>query len=76
MNAGAKWAQNKPIHSPTESNAKTGQASRLSAFSESISIRQNRVIELQQRIQQSKFCPTNDKIAEAMLSEAISISTD
>jgi anti-sigma28 factor (negative regulator of flagellin synthesis) len=86
MNAGAKRAQNvrasrvtksrsqetEPIPSPTETKAKTGQV----FFSESISIRQNRVIELQKLIQQGKFCPTNDKIAQAMLGELISIPTD
>ena len=90
MNAGAKRVENvrvsrvtksrfretEPIPSPTETDAKTGQASHLSALSESISIRQNRVIELQKLIQQGKFCRTNDKIAQAMLGELISISTD
>lgn len=90
MNVGAKRARDvrvsrviksrsreiEPTPSPTETNAKTGQTSRLSALPESISTRHNRVIELQQFIQQGKFCPTNDKIAEAMLGELISISTD
>jgi hypothetical protein len=90
MNAGAKRARSfgvprgikshtrraEPIPSPAEAHAKTEQASRLSAFSESVPIRHNRVVELKERLRKGAFSPTNDKIAEAILNQTISISVD
>lgn len=67
MNTSAKGAK----ANSAKANSST-LGTEILPFSQELAARQNRIVELKQRIEQGTFCPTNEEVAQAILRDVTS----